>query len=383
MQKPNVLLFLNSFWNNGAGISGGDQIVLQVYRRLRSNLGKVYCYTNTDGRQILSDQIDGITFFVSSARWDGWNLYLNYLLRTLKATFCLRLSNIDVIHSSSDFLPDIWPAFIYKLCHPQTKWVANIMHIYPDWRQRPGNKLNNLVAQSMQKASFTLIQKADQVLVLNKSVQNDLIKLHFLKEKIQIIPAGIDYDYFQKIPKQKPSVGYQASFMARLKPSKGIFDLIPIWKEVIKEFPTARLAVIGGGGEDKIIDQLKYMIKEANLEKNIKILGHLPNDLAFTIIKNSQIFIFPSHEEGFGIAIAEAMACGVPVVAWDLMVYKDIFRHHVQTAPENNILDFSKQIRKLMKQKLFRIQHANRGREFIKRYSWQAVANQYKQVLTS
>jgi len=381
-QKPNILLFLNSFWNNQAGMSGGDQIVLQVYRRIRPDLGHVYCYTNIDAQRIFKDYVDDLTFFISPKYWDKLSIYSNYLFRTLKAFSCIRLKDIDVIHSSSDFFPDVAPAFLYKFMHKQSRWIANVMHIYPDWRKRPGSKMGNLVAQLMQRLSFIFIKKSDLILVLNQLVRDELIhKFHFPQAKIQIIPAGIDYDYFQKISRSKPKVAYEASFMARLKPSKGIFDLVPIWQDVVKDFPMAKLAVLGGGGEDKIVNQLRQAIKEANLEKNIKILGHLTDDLAFTIIKNSLVFIFPSHEEGFGIAIAEAMACRVPVVAWDLLVYKDIFGNHVQIVQENNFLDFAHQVKKLMNQKLYRIKLASQCQEFVKRYSWQSVADRYKQVL--
>ena len=48
-------------------------------------------------------------------------------------------------------------------------------------------------------------------------------------------------------------------------------------------------------------------------------------------MKKSKLFVYPSHQESWGIVIAEAIACGLPVVAYDLPVYKEIFDGHIYT----------------------------------------------------
>ena len=69
---------------------------------------------------------------------------------------------------------------------------------------------------------------------------------------------------------------------------------------------------------------------------------------ALSIMKSCRVFVFPSHEEGWGIAISEAMACGLPVIAFDLPVYRFIFGDVIETVPMKDFESFSEKIIKLL-----------------------------------
>src|SRR5690606_5524237 len=106
----------------------------------------------------------------------------------------------------------------------------------------------------------------------------------------------------------------------RLHSSKGIFDLIYIWEQVVKKMPEATLGIIGTG-DNKTILRLQKLIKNKKLTNNIVLCGFLPNETAYSIIKGSTVFLFPSHEEGFGMVVGEVLALGVPTVTYDLPVF--------------------------------------------------------------
>jgi glycosyltransferase involved in cell wall biosynthesis len=176
-----------------------------------------------------------------------------------------------------------------------------------------------------------LARRADVVLNINKGVKNYLVSKGFDAERIVINPPGVNLDYLRAIPSAPVEEGYDGIFLGRLNPSKGIFDLVAIWACVVKEIPAARLAIIGGGGGE-IVAELKEAIGERGMERNISLLGYLENDEAFPILKASKVFLFPSHEEGFGIAIVESLACKVPVVAWRLPVFEEFFSDLINMA---------------------------------------------------
>src|SRR3989344_5692812 len=84
------------------------------------------------------------------------------------------------------------------------------------------------------------------------------------------------------------------------------------FKDIQKSNPRIKTIIIGDGPEK---DNLVKLVKELKLEKNVKFTGFLPEiEQMYNFFKSSKVFAFPSEREGFGIAVIEALACGLPVV---------------------------------------------------------------------
>lgn len=380
MKKKNIILLLNAFWNNGRGMSGGDQMMIQIFKRIRKEFGYVCCVTNLDGKKYIEKDVAGFNYHVSFRFFDKLWLPLNYILRTIYASGIVFKKNIGVIYVGSDFFPDVIPAYLYKIFHPKTRWIQCIFHIYPNWKKRPGNKLRNFFAQYCQIFSFQLARRADKIININYQIKDGLIRYGLNSDKFVVNTPGINVHYFQNLKIKEDTKKYDATFLARLNPSKGIFDLIAIWKVVVEKMPNVKLAIMGGGSE-KINLEMRKKITEANLEKNIDLLGFLENDQSFLIIKNSSVFLFPSHEEGFGIAIAEAMACGVPVISWDLPVYQEIFENYSIQLQENNIKLFARKVIEILSSKESRNKITSEANNFVKKYDWNSIAINHLRIL--
>jgi glycosyltransferase involved in cell wall biosynthesis len=147
-----------------------------------------------------------------------------------------------------------------------------------------------------------------------------------------------------------------------------------------KKHTEVTLAMIGGGN-NKLEQELKKLVKKCNLEKNIHILGYLDDEEAFGILKSSKIFVFPSHEEGFGISILEAMTCGLPVVAYDLPTYKSIYGNNILKVPIGDFKQFAENILKLLNEKQIRDDIGLKGQEFIQKYDWDEIAEGELKIL--
>lgn len=319
--------------------------------------------------------------FVKNAT-DGAELLIDSMFRTIRVCFFRLPVDKGIIYSPSDFLWDVFPAFVWKLRNNNLKWVQIIHHLYDNPFKRKGkNFLANSLGFFSQRLDFILIKRrADLIIVVNSIMRQQLSKMGFNEKKIFVNYNGVD---LKKIRSFQPSIRkYDCAFLGRLNVSKGIFDLLRIWKNVIAKNPHTQLAIIGGG--DKQLEQIsKNKITENKLEKNVDVLGYLEDKEAFPILKSSKIFIFPSHEEGFGIAVLEAMACGLPVIAWNLPVFREVFPQGMIIVPIGNFEEFAEEILKLLEDSALRNSISKDALDIASKYSWDEIAKQEMLLIES
>jgi glycosyltransferase involved in cell wall biosynthesis len=135
---------------------------------------------------------------------------------------------------------------------------------------------------------------------------------------------------------------------------------------VVKNNNYAKLVIIGDGNDN---DKLKLInfINERQLNKNIILKGFLTRKQIYKVFLSSKIFIFPSREEGFGLSILEALCFELPVIAWDLDVYKAVYGDLVQVVKKFDKIEFAQAvIKNLNSKKKFK---KNKSLSLLKKYS--------------
>jgi hypothetical protein len=196
-KKYKIALLLNAFWNNGKGMSGGDWMLIQIFKRIRYEFREVFCYTSFDGKNAIQKDVTDVKFEITSSKSIKIPLIIEYVFRTLRSFKIFKVKNLDIIYGGSDFFPDVIPAFLYKSFNPKTSWLNCVFHIYTDWRKRPGSKIRNIVAQHLQKISFVFLKRSDMIITINSQTRDELITLGFDERKLAINTPGIDTNYFE------------------------------------------------------------------------------------------------------------------------------------------------------------------------------------------
>ncbi|UCE29266.1 MAG: glycosyltransferase family 4 protein, partial [Candidatus Bathyarchaeota archaeon] len=87
--------------------------------------------------------------------------------------------------------------------------------------------------------------------------------------------------------------------------------------------------------------------------------------------------------EGWGIAIAEAMACGLPVVVYELPIYKEIFNSKLVTVTPGDVDGMSKQVLFLLQNHEVSRKIGEDGKRFVERYDWQKIADEEMKLILS
>jgi glycosyltransferase involved in cell wall biosynthesis len=167
------------------------------------------------------------------------------------------------------------------------------------------------------------LKQYDYVVEVNPSQKTWLINDYNFKQKqIKFIPNGITPETFNKtnekykkqiIKKYNLGDKFVVSYLGRIQKYKGIWQFIDILPKLIKNNPKIVFLAIGRDGGD--LERLKEMVKKSNLEDNVVFVGEVSEKEKLILLDISEIFIFPSEWEAFGIATLEAMARKNAVVA--------------------------------------------------------------------
>lgn len=102
-------------------------------------------------------------------------------------------------------------------------------------------------------------------------------------------------------------------FMGRLHPKKRPDILLDVMKDVRAKLPGAVL-LFAGTGDDAYVAMLKARRQQLELEERAQFLGHLSGNAKFATLAAADLFLLPSHQENFAIAVAEALHAGTPVI---------------------------------------------------------------------
>lgn len=166
--------------------------------------------------------------------------------------------------------------------------------------------------------AFYLYQKRDlqkaACVLATAQMEADNLRALGINAPIAIIPNGIDVSEYQCRPlKAKSNVKKQIVFLSRIHEKKGIEFLIDAWKKLHPTYQDWNV-VIAGNGEEAYIAHLKELIANKGLEKCVKIIPPVFGEDKHLLYCESSLFVLPTYSENFGMVIAEAMSCGVPVI---------------------------------------------------------------------
>lgn len=129
--------------------------------------------------------------------------------------------------------------------------------------------------------------------------------------KAILLPNGIDMDEKNVLHNIREHIG-SIVYTGRVEESKGCLEIL----KCAEAFPNITFN-LAGSIDESISDQLRRQI-------NIHLLGVLPHDKIDDLLTQSDLFLFPSHSEGFSISLLEAMANGLPCIVTNVGANEDM-----------------------------------------------------------
>jgi len=357
-------------------LSGGDKRFVEIFRRFRKQGHFVKIMLPRLGYKICKNENLDVSYQVlpNFALGRSGTVLSNFLRSLFSCIFIFRnFGRFDVVYSSSDFVNDTFPAFFLRLADKRIRWVSVTHYLIPEPRKRDGNFLVNFVAFFTQRSSINTMGRFSDLLVTSSMyLKLQLASLGVLLSKIQVGSNGVDTKLVDRI-RSNPSRHYDACFAARLHPSKGVFDVIDVWELVCKKKTDAKLVMVGYGTKT-MINELRNRIEQKGLSEHVELVGFRKSTGVYELMKQSNLFLYADTENGWGIAIAEAMASKCVVVAYDLPVYKEVFSDAILYVPLRNINKYAEVILNLLNNEKLVREMAERSRIFVSKYDWDRIA---------
>jgi glycosyltransferase involved in cell wall biosynthesis len=177
-------------------------------------------------------------------------------------------------------------------------------------------------------------KQADAYVSISQAVTEELTTAGYDATKIHALPNGVPVPEpaWNRRPNWREAP--RAAFLGRLAPEKGLDLLIDAWPTVRETFPNARLTIVGEGPERPA---LEARVERLGLIGAVELPG--TSDDSTAVLRTSDLFVLPSREEGMSIALLEAMALGVPLVATSIPGNRRViqtFKHGRLVAPEDS-----------------------------------------------
>ncbi|MEM3536753.1 MAG: glycosyltransferase, partial [Candidatus Bathyarchaeia archaeon] len=313
------------------------------------------------------------------------------------AVFSLvRKVKTDIILIPNNTLPNLLSGFVASVAFRRPACVV-VHHVdtpfkldnsdgsslYETYRSLTYGKLVSLVKTLATYTTLFPLRRAWRIIAVSNFTAKVLVGAGVLKSKICVSGNAINSDFIEAVTPYCGQRQFHGVFVGRIAVEKGIFDLLLVWKEVVKVKKDAQLLIIGSGLE---LSFLRKKIAALDLQKNVRVFGRCEDKELYSLLKSCKVFIFPSLFEGWGIAVAEALTCGLPVVAYDIPALREVFGKckSVFLVPVKDVWGMSSAILKILnKNKKEFGKLSFNSKVYSRRFSWEKIAKKDLKFLRS
>jgi glycosyltransferase involved in cell wall biosynthesis len=249
---------------------------------------------------------------LGSSRGAGTLLALEYVRRGLSVA-SRKLASVDVVVAGSHFIPDA--AALATLVRRGALGVAYVYHLVAG---RAGFAPRTLWSKGDERVGLAFLRRFAGVVFASNSQTADLLASCGFRPVHTAV--GVDLASFPRVvPSELPP---RAAFVARMARTKGVSDAVEAWARVRDRVPEARLVMVGAGPERAPGVALSERL---GIAQAVNWPGFVSEEEKRRILGESRVLLAPSYEEGWGIAVCEALASGVPVVAYRHPVLDELF----------------------------------------------------------
>lgn len=321
--------------------------------------------THTEIAQSEINEFQHLGFQTAICTYGNWGsangLFKSFILViknaiAIKKKAAEQQSDIVYLNTGLDFKTLVRDAITIAILRRYSKSMKIVLKIHGAQNRYIFSKTNLFKKYVFKKSSL--------LLVLSSEERNSFLSIGLDPSKVQVTANVIDKNLYIADPDFKKKFQLNTDittllFVGRFIHPKGILDLIEACKTVKKDSANFKLFCLGDG---PLLEEVRTVIKTYQLTENIHLTGHIAESEARYYYANCDILILPTyHEEGFPMAVFQAIGAGKPVITTRIRAAADYL-----TANENclwveakNTEQIAAQILTLVKDKALQLKMGN------------------------
>jgi glycosyltransferase involved in cell wall biosynthesis len=353
---------------------GPSRVVLDTCRTLRNEgIEAEIATTNADGDcnlPIPEDppaMVEGVPvyFFERQRPWEykfSWGL-----TRWLKRN----VANYDLLHIHAVFSFSTTAAAFYARKHG-VPYVMLPHGMLAPWSVRQNWLLKQVYLKTIEQRNL------ERAAAVQFTAEEELRTSVVCGRSNFVLPYIVDFETNSNGSRPGPnSARIRILFLSRIHPKKGIDILIDALSRLADDGLDFEL-VLAGSGDQKYEERVKAMIHNTGLSARITLTGFVEGAAKASLFKASDIFVLPSHQENFGIAVVEAMTFGLPVViSSNVNIHDEITKARAGLVISPGVDELCAAIRTLADDPLLRFEMGIRARKFVaSRFSAKVTASE-------
>lgn len=360
--------------------SGGVMTVVEGLARAQQALGvSVTVVSNMTGRadeqavvKKLQDAGIEVAAMPRGYRPTRWAPGMGKQMRSLA-------SGVDLVH-----IHGIWEEIQHQAAK-QCRALGKPYYIAPHGMLDPWS-LNQSALRKKIYLALRLREDLNRAAALHFTAakEAELVKPLQLKPKVIVEANGLDVSDFAKLPGRAGLESWMPEaqdkkvilFFGRLHPKKGLDLLLPAFAQLERD---DALLVVAGPCDQAYREKLDAACHELGIAERVMFTGMLGGERRLGALSGADLFVLPSYQENFGMAIIEALICGTAVVISDQINIHDAITEagvgEVVTTEQAPLVDA---LQRWLDHDAMRLDAASRGPAFVtERYDWRALAERW------
>ncbi len=233
------------------------------------------------------------------------------------------------------------------------------------------------------------LKAADAVIAVSRCTKRDVVRLYDLDEaKVKVIHEGVNPRFRRSSPGVISSVLHKYDLRERyilsvgtIEPRKNLTSLLEAYVAIRNQDSQLKLVIVGKRGW--LYEGFFRRLHELGLENEVIFPGFVPDEDLPALYSATDLFVFPSLYEGFGLPVLEALACGAPVVTSNTSSLPEVAGEAALLVDPNSVEALARGMRDVLDSRTLRDDLRARGPKQAAKFSWEKAARETLTIYTS